>query len=523
MRKLAYLTAVAAIAVLIPLLMFIQKQQMNDIRTYQLQDAAFADAGGAPPGLAVSTAFLGGFRNFIANMLWLRMIRLQDEGQYFEMVQLAEWILQMQPRNSTAAAHLAWNMAFNISVIHHEPADRWRWIHKGIDTLHRALALNPNESTLYHELAWIYQFKMGDQMDDANLYYKYRLADEMYKAFGGKHSPDWKKLSEAAATFRHLFARYPQLKKKLDDLGYSDPDRLKKEFAETGMLSERVSRNLEKAEAGALENYLRRDLIYQLVRIDPGNAQKLEEKYGVFDWLVPETYTVYWATEGIKHSRRDESNSCERLRSQGLKALFTSGRIVFPAGKPSEIYIILPNVTLADAAAAEYRKEAELYYEDKNSPAYVTFLFYAIDTFYLLGMKSKAAEYFDVLQNECRNPETYSRGKRMSLEEFVQKRLNDMIQTGTHKQIMRVVTSLIERSAFALANGEHEAAEKYLQMSEQIYKLYGMKNSSEEQKKRLALPPFEELKKNTTRTLIHAIPELEASLKAELQLQGQTL
>ncbi len=43
----------------------------------------------APPVLAFTTVALGGFRGLIANALWIRMDELQQEGKYFEMVQLA--------------------------------------------------------------------------------------------------------------------------------------------------------------------------------------------------------------------------------------------------------------------------------------------------------------------------------------------------------------------------------------------------------------------------------------------------
>ena len=52
----------------------------------------------APPVLAFTTVALGGFRGLISNALWLRAGDLQDEGKYFEMVQLADWITKLQPR-----------------------------------------------------------------------------------------------------------------------------------------------------------------------------------------------------------------------------------------------------------------------------------------------------------------------------------------------------------------------------------------------------------------------------------------
>ena len=44
----------------------------------------------APPVLAFTTVALGAFRGLIANALWIRTTELQEDGKYFEAVQLAD-------------------------------------------------------------------------------------------------------------------------------------------------------------------------------------------------------------------------------------------------------------------------------------------------------------------------------------------------------------------------------------------------------------------------------------------------
>ena len=70
----------------------------------------------APPMVIFTTVALGSFRGIVADLLWLRAGALQEKGNYFEMVQLARWITDLQPTFSGATAYLAWNMAYNISV-----------------------------------------------------------------------------------------------------------------------------------------------------------------------------------------------------------------------------------------------------------------------------------------------------------------------------------------------------------------------------------------------------------------------
>ena len=156
----------------------IQTYQNRIVVENKMIPADFAKLHGSPPGVAVSNVFLGPFRNLMINFLWLRMDRLQKQGKFFEMVQLADWILRVQPENATVAQYLAWNMAYNISVTQQDYDARRRWIKKGLETLQTAIKYNPNDPILYREMAWIYQHKLGDEMDTAAPYYKQKMAEE---------------------------------------------------------------------------------------------------------------------------------------------------------------------------------------------------------------------------------------------------------------------------------------------------------------------------------------------------------
>ena len=103
----------------------------------------------APPVLAFTTVALGGFRGLIANALWIRANDLQQDGKYFEMVQLADWITKLEPGLAQVWIVQAWNMAFNISVKFPNPYDRWRWVRRGIELLRdEGLRYNPREALI---------------------------------------------------------------------------------------------------------------------------------------------------------------------------------------------------------------------------------------------------------------------------------------------------------------------------------------------------------------------------------------
>src|SRR6059036_4004350 len=64
----------------------------------------------APPVLAFTTVALGGFRGLIANALWIRANDLQNDGKYFEMVQLADWITKLEPTFAQVSIVQAWTI-----------------------------------------------------------------------------------------------------------------------------------------------------------------------------------------------------------------------------------------------------------------------------------------------------------------------------------------------------------------------------------------------------------------------------
>lgn len=133
-----------------------------------------------PPAVAFTTIALGGFRGILADVLWMRAGSLQDEGRYFELVQLADWIVKLQPRSPSIWAYHAWNMAYNLSALMPTPEEKWRWVHHGLRLLSdEGLRFNPGSARLYQELAWLFLHKLGTDYDTAAAFYRQQWAAEV--------------------------------------------------------------------------------------------------------------------------------------------------------------------------------------------------------------------------------------------------------------------------------------------------------------------------------------------------------
>ena len=133
-----------------------------------------------PPAVAFTTVALGGFRGILADVLWMRAGTLQDEGRYFELVQLSDWIAKLQPRSAAVWAYHAWNMAYNVSALMSDPAEKWRWVRNGIGLLRdEGMVCNPGSARLHQELAWLFLHKLGTEADAAAGFYRERWAAEV--------------------------------------------------------------------------------------------------------------------------------------------------------------------------------------------------------------------------------------------------------------------------------------------------------------------------------------------------------
>ena len=138
-----------------------------------------------PPLVTMTTVVLGGFRGIVADLLWLRAAELQDEGRYFELVQLADWITTLEPQFAEIWVFHAWNMAYNISVMMPDDVASWRWVQNSIKLLReRGKTFCPTDPKIYHELGMIYLHKIGGDTDPSAAYYRRKLAKQMMDVVG---------------------------------------------------------------------------------------------------------------------------------------------------------------------------------------------------------------------------------------------------------------------------------------------------------------------------------------------------
>lgn len=501
-----FTTLVSVSIVLLIGIGFTQRQLDNAIAKNNLHFTG--QIKNAPPIVVFTTVALGSFRGLLADLMWLRAASLQEEGNYFEMVQLASWITKLQPRFSGATAYLAWNMAYNISVTCSSFEDRWRWIQEGVKLIRdEALEYNPTDPLLYKELGWIFQHKLGNVLDDANLYYKNRLAVILTQIVGS--DPDWAMLAKVPQSREGLLKEIPakvKFTELIDNSKYKSLDSLYEEFKKQSKLPADFALALNNPGVSELlTHYFQVKWLEEQLKLNPVLINNLNVKYGMLDWRTPEAQAIYWATMGLEKTPSHRDLSCERMIVQALKDSFISGRIMMVDKDKFETIIAVPNFAVMDSVLRTFEEAYEK--NDKLSTfssAKINFMAEAIVLLYNYGKFSKAAEYYKLLKKE--EPGKYQK----SLEEFVMQQWSEEVRDASVKKATDIVSGMIYRSCNYLIYGDDDAAIANERMARYIYTAYQQNNA--DIKVRTGLSPYRDIKNSVITNLLKTYPPAIAEI-----------
>ncbi len=397
-----------------------------------------------PPMLALTTQALGGFRGLIANALWIRASQLQEEDKYFEMVQLADWITKLEPHFVQVWLVQSWNMTYNISVKFSDPADRWRWVLRGIELLRDdGLRYNPDEALIYRELAWFFQHKMGQNLDEAQHYYKGEWAREMTAALGSGHP-------------------------KFDDL-------INPQSAEAKIRA-----------AHLLEKY----------KMDARKMKTLDDRYGPLDWRLPEAHAIYWASLGLEKSKPDQLITLRRVIYQSMQMAFQRGRLVLnpdPRVPPR----LGPNLEIVGKANAAYEEMIEQDAEKRDAikKAHRNFLREACYVLYVNGRNAEGQRWLKYVREKY--PDAVPAD--VTLTDYVIARVTEDTDSGNSARVTSLIQGFIIQSYLRLIEDEDGMSAEYALRARELWEAYGQRIKFNV---RLMPPPLAEMKPEVLKQLL---------------------
>lgn len=411
----------------------------------------------APPVLAFTTVALGGFRGLIANALWIRLSDMQEDEKFFEMVQLADWITKLEPHFVQVWLMQGWNMAYNISVKFKQPEDRWRWVQRGISLLRdEGLKYNPDEALIYREISWFYQHKMGQNLDDAHIYYKTHFAEEM-GALLGAH-PNFAELTnpttpEARRTVKILREKY---------------------------------------------------------KLDPELMAYCDKEYGPLEWRLPDAHAIYWAEAGRRKAKAKDQDTLRRSIYQTMQQACLRGGLTY--GKDGQL-TFGPYLDLVPKVSEAYEKmiKEEPDIRENMQTAHKNFLRMAVYLLYVDGRTKQAQSWYDYLRKIY--PGSINPG--VSLDDYALASITEEVNDTEVNRTEAIVEGLVSQSYIRLANDEDDSAVNYERLAKRLWDRHMEKTPGTAN--RINLTPWPELKQKVLDRLLQQ-PQLAPLLRTKLNL-----
>jgi hypothetical protein len=478
-------------------------QDRLDARQASMDIALGMGSSAEYPELKLLQALPGGVRAVLIDYLWIRSEKLKEKGKIFDAVQLADLICTLEARFPGVWAYQSWNLAYNISIETHTPAERWYWVRAGIELLRdKGIKYNPKSLDLYRELAWIYFHKVGERADEMHMYYKRYLAAEYQRVLGAPprlggmdaykawlwpvlDAPDPQEELLKDADAAAFVAELPEAKLALD-LGLLDAYNTWSDDAAVKLVgqvaptpagdSQKLLRSLmsdEKWAAGRAKAvaFTRRRVLVQTYKLKPDWMRQMVDYYGPLDWRLASTHCLYWATYGLDHIKGLSMAQLFRLEEvptdnapvvpvlnahrnvmNCLKQMVFFGQIVLtvnPANPDLPDLMEQPDWRFIEVTHREHiaRKEHLLGIKDDRTysafiPAHVNFLADAIMGLYLGGHREEAQKYFTYVHDTYKK---YDIEWNMNLHDYVWRQVSREGHA-TRQMVTMLSMSLIENA-----------------------------------------------------------------------------
>lgn len=467
---------------------------------------------GDPPEVAIGIA-MGAFRSLFVNVLWIRAYELKEAGKYYDAMDLARAITRLQPRFPYVWVFQAWNMAYNISVATQSAEERWQWVQNGIRLLRdEGIPANPTSLLLHKELAWIYLHKIGGYTDDANVYYKERVAEEWTGVLGPPPPPDQMSLSRddairkyadwlepvvnAPGSLEEVIRREPGvavlLARLKTELNFDPDQNLLTWYANHKVLQasgqrarferllgpqQRAFRDMVRDPAlakawDALIPFLRRRVLVEVYRMEPERMLLFTRKYGPIDWRHPAAHALYWSARGVEEAllRVQEQNekdydfaNTDRLVIQSVQELYRSGEVYYDPlfgdviTMPNPHFVQTYGDILGELVARSWA-DAETRAFSLYANGYENFLKDATRFFWRRGQEALAREYYQKLRTfKGQNLNDPDRGRYLSMpiEQFCLAELDERY-TSPYVARQEVVATLQGAYVTGLLAGNRE-------------------------------------------------------------------
>ena len=438
-----------------------------------------------PASLSITTFALGPLRSIVTDALWWRAIQQQDRGEYFDALQLADWITKLQPTYASVWAYLGWNMSYNIAHDFASPDDRWQWILRAIKLLRdEGLKYNPDNSVIKHELARIFYDRIGGKIDPAAEFFKNQWAFLMMEYFDVGDRAEIEKLQRAARSIEELRNRpgLTEYSQAAMEIGINVFD-FQKHPPKRGWLDVNLPQHL-KAQAGSEVYYsYKRQKIEGELKLDINRLAYMDSEYGPLDWRLHQAHTIYWAAESDYEHFMKSGINFARIVRQSMIESFYEGRLFHNPKK--DVITRTSNLQIIGRIHDYF----EYYMAHEPTPSidrlHKNFLKQAIVVLYTHNHVEAAHELFEHYK------EDYLKNQNMNFEQFVIRNMQSSLAVVRLESGRALVEAALFKSFEWIEIGEYDRSNGYLNLAKLLWQRHQREFQDRSQAK--LLPPFDEL------------------------------
>ncbi len=456
-----------------------------------------------PPSLALTTFALGPLRALVVDALWWRAIDQQDKGEYFDALQLADWITKLQPTFASVWSFLGWNMAYNISHDFRDPQERWKWIVQAISLLRdKGLVYNPDNTIIRHELARIFYDRIGSRVDPDTIYFKNQWAFLMMEYFvlGVREEIDM--LLAAASTLEELKQR-PQVAATVDQAARHGIDLYASPAAVTAYLNLGNTVDDPRLRPGLkeIQLYFRRHRIETELKLNLQRVAFIDREYGPLDWRLHQAHAIYWAAEEHYEDFLQSGVNYSKVVKQCMKDSFYEGRLFYDAKRNT---ITRTNNLEIIGKIHDYMEYLlEHSYSQQADEDHKAFLENAVTVLYCYNRDADARELYH------HYVEDYGGGEELDYETFVVNSMERTLSTGI-KSAGAVIEAALYQSYRWLDIGVYDPANGYYHLAQTLWRRHQEKHRNFPA---LQLPPFAAIAESAKQSFIQSASISAAEFK----------
>ncbi len=449
-----------------------------------------------PASMQVAGVALGPLKGLLVDILWWRSERLIENKEFFEALQLSDWITSLQPTYPSVWSYQGFNLAFNISYNFSDLDERWNWIHEGIKLLrNKGIKYNPDwerNRDIRFELVHIFYRKIEGISDTESRKFQDKWTLEMLKYFERGNRRELELLAEAPKTYAELL-KNPAVKILADQ--YQAQGRDLKFEIETNPPNyssfKPENKENESYNQAILEVifFLRRRAIEKELNMDVDRILKTDIEYGPLDWRTHHAQIIYWgAVQEYDKFKLNGVNFSEFVRAAMLSS-FYNGRVVFSENRDyfqkTHNIEILPKLhnffdfLLYDSGLDEESKEFK-----RIDRIHKDFLERAIIITYTYNQIEASRELFE--HYELYLPDDHN----IKFEQYIIEGFNRSLKVENTTARRSFLESMLYKAYQDAAQGEWDRYHGYIKIARLIHKFHQIKNKDIPAKQ---LPPLQEI------------------------------